>query len=372
MPAIKRPVRAAGAARTCPLRLRLTPIFALLGALLTLAAVPALASAASVSWGKAVRIESVKDGGLNAVSCPSSAFCAAVDSSGNLVTSTRPTKGVWNSPVKIEPATDGGLTGISCPTAALCVAVDQSGNVLTSTNPTGGAKAWSKPARIDSTVGSGGGYAGLAAISCPSAKLCVAVDNAAAGNVVTSTNPTGGAKAWTVTKVGGLLDTVSCTYATTFCVIAGTQHYWSATSTGGATAWHATGAPTGGGVISGIACPSTTMCLGVGYGDVGLGMATSTATPRGSLSSWTTVSVSPDPPGAGQATFDAVSCATAKLCVAVDGADDAYTTTSPTTGVWGGGGAVRPKSASQWTSISCNPSICMVVDSAGVATTGSV
>jgi hypothetical protein len=39
----------------------------------------------------------------------------------------------------------------------------------------------------------------LAGVSCPSTSLCVAVDGA--GNVVTSTNPTGGGAAWTVTDV---------------------------------------------------------------------------------------------------------------------------------------------------------------------------
>lgn len=344
----------------------------LLAALLALAAAPAVAGAASVHWGKAVRIEPAKDGGLDAVSCPSTGLCAAVDQSGHLVTSTKPTKGVWKSPVSVEPASDGGLTGISCPTAKLCVAVDQSGNVLTSTNPAAGAKYWTKPARIDPTTDAGGGYTGLAAISCPSAKLCVAVDNAASGNVVTATNPTGGAHAWTVTKVGGLLDAVSCTYGTTFCVVAGSQHWWSTAPTGGASGWHATGAPTGGGAISAIACPATTMCLGVGYADTGLGLATSSANPRGTASDWTTVSVSPDPPGGGESLFDAVGCASRRLCVAVDGADNAYTSTAPTAGTWSGGGAIRPKSASQWSAVSCNPKMCTVVDGAGVETTGTV
>jgi adhesin/invasin len=65
------------------------------------------------------------------------------------------------------------LDAVSCASASFCAAVDSSGNVLTSTDPTGGAAAWTS-ASIDSN--------GLTGVSCPSASLCVAVDSA--GNVV--------------------------------------------------------------------------------------------------------------------------------------------------------------------------------------------
>jgi hypothetical protein len=39
--------------------------------------------------------------------------------------------------------TGGSVIGVSCPSASLCVAGDTGGNVLTSTNPTGGSSAWS-------------------------------------------------------------------------------------------------------------------------------------------------------------------------------------------------------------------------------------
>ena len=49
------------------------------------------------------------------------------------------------------------------------MAVDASGDVVTSTDPTGGAAAW-KVANVD-----GSSY--LSAISCPTISLCVAVDD---------------------------------------------------------------------------------------------------------------------------------------------------------------------------------------------------
>ena len=91
------------------------------------------------------------------------------------------------------------IVDISCPSADLCVAADDDGDVVTSTDPTGGASAW--------TVTNVDGAKFIMDVSCPSAGLCVGVDND--GDVVTSTDPTGGASAWTVTSVdGGQLLTV--------------------------------------------------------------------------------------------------------------------------------------------------------------------
>src|ERR1700674_5378090 len=86
--------------------------------------------------------------------------------------------------------------------AVLLAAVDYVGNVVTSSNPTGGAAAW--------TVTHVDGTNPLTGVSCPSSGLCAAVDTV--GNVVTSSNPTGGAGAWTVTPVDGTnpLTGVSC------------------------------------------------------------------------------------------------------------------------------------------------------------------
>ncbi|MHB1930279.1 MAG: hypothetical protein ACYCUG_12815, partial [Acidimicrobiales bacterium] len=97
----------------------------------------------------------------------------------------------WGPPTQV----DGGrtFTGISCPSVSLCVAVDVNGNVVTSTNPTGGVSAWTA-ANVDPGNT-------LSGVSCPSASLCVAVDGS--GNVVSSTNPTGGASAWTAANVDG-------------------------------------------------------------------------------------------------------------------------------------------------------------------------
>ena len=84
------------------------------------------------------------------------------------------------------------LTAVSCPSPWLCVALDSNGQIVTSTDPTGGPSAWT-------SFGVDQGSADFSAISCPSAFLCVAVDDL--GNVATSTDPTGGSGAWTLTNL---------------------------------------------------------------------------------------------------------------------------------------------------------------------------
>ena len=103
----------------------------------------------------------------------------------------------WRGAAQIATA---ALKGVSCPSVVLCVAVDNAGEVLTTTDPEGGATGW-KAADID-------GARPLTGISCPSAVLfCVAVDSA--GNVLTSTDPAGGQGAWTITHVDDAINSAA-------------------------------------------------------------------------------------------------------------------------------------------------------------------
>ena len=92
------------------------------------------------------------------------------------------------------------LRSVVCPSITLCVATDAGGNVLTSTNPAGGASAWT-PAHIDGNdgyecvhYGETGCPVQLGAVSCASVMSCTALDNA--GYMFTSTDPAGGTAAW--------------------------------------------------------------------------------------------------------------------------------------------------------------------------------
>ena len=130
------------------------------------------------------------------MSCPSAGFCAAVDNKGNSLTSTNPTGGAaaWTLHSAIDGTND--LEGISCPSASLCVAIRQTDfteTILTSTAPTVNGP-W-KSRKVEPA----NQFFTLFGISCPSKTLCVAADDN--GDVLTSTNPTGGAAAWTRTPV---------------------------------------------------------------------------------------------------------------------------------------------------------------------------
>jgi hypothetical protein len=342
--------------------------------LLALAAPAAPAGAAiSISWHAPIQIDPASDGGITGVSCPTATLCVAVDATGHVLSSTNAGAGptAWSRPVKIETLTGGSLTGVSCPTTTLCVTVDALGNVLTSVNPTGGASAWTKPVKIDSTTVSGGGAAGFTGVSCPATTLCVAVDGGDPGNAVTTTNPTGGAPAWTLEKkIGTLLTGVDCP-SSTLCIAAGDQDYVSTNPASSVSAWHATGTQTGGGAFSAIDCPGLTLCVDAGFGNTSAALATTSITPRGAAATWTTATVQPNPPAPGAGLLDGVACISSAFCVAVDSADNVFTSDAPATGVWSAQTQIGPTgTTSTSSSIACASTLCVVVDSNGYAIAG--
>ena len=355
-----------------------------------LAVLPQAADAAvpSIKWARAVSLENPKKAGsFDAVSCTLAAtnpitgktvskkggkqFCAAADATGHIWWTSTPWKrrAFWKR-VTIDKVKGASLTGISCPTTGFCVAVDNHGDVIFSKNPSGGAKDWSKPVQVDTTAAAGGGPAGFAGISCPSAKLCVAVDNA--GQVATSSTPTAGVAAWTLAAIPNTpsLTSVSCP-STTLCVLGGGTRYDSITPTAGASSWTARGAILGG-VIDALACPSVSTCVGVGYGDATTALATATATPSGPTSGWSTTTINTTVPTGNSQLLDSVACPAVGFCIAVDGADNAFDTVSPLTGGWAAIPAARKLATSTWSAISCDIKNCVVVDSRGFITSGTV
>jgi hypothetical protein len=103
---------------------------------------------------------------------------------GKVLTSIEPTSGHWQA-IQLSSSLD--LRGVSCGSPSLCVAVAREGRIFVSTNPTGGAPAWSE-------VGAPGGAGDLEGVSCIASLLCAAGN--LTGNVLTSTDPTGGADSW--------------------------------------------------------------------------------------------------------------------------------------------------------------------------------
>jgi hypothetical protein len=262
------------------------------------------------------------------------------------ISSAVPERLSWSPPVLIEPAS-GILNGLSCPSALLCVAVDSAGNVISSTDPSGGVGAW-RSASVDGT-------GRLVGVSCASPSMCVAVDGA--GNAVSSTHPTGGSSAWTISPADSMhgLEAVSCPSVSLCVAVGGDDIATSTNPVGGSGGWQVAQLADPNFIFD-VSCATATLCLAV---DVGGNVLTST-NPTGGSSAWTLVHF--DYPLQG---LDGVACASASTCVAVDSpGENLLTSTDPTAGAstWkltsGYGYWVR--------SASCPaPSLCVLVGDSG-------
>jgi hypothetical protein len=290
-------------------------------------------TAGSAPWGPS----------LNGVSCPTEDLCVAVGGLNTVAFSQTPTGGAarWHvvSPAYEEPnqgcldrgepvafcsSPRGSLNGVSCASESLCVAVGYEGSVYVSADPTGGAGAWSVG---DVNEGGGHGATHLIGVSCPSPALCVAVsggsNNSNGGKVLTSTNPA--ANQWQATRLGDSLDLrgISCGTPSLCVAVAREGRVFVSTDpTGGASAWTEAGTPGGPGDLEGVDCVSTLLCAA---GNLTGNVLTSTD-PAGGGATWseTDAGVSVQITG--------VSCPTAGRCVAVDNNGDVLTSTDPTGG----------------------------------------
>ena len=204
------------------------------------------------------------------------------------------------------------LDAITCdPDGDLCISDDSNGDVLTSTDPTGGASAWALVNVDDNQIN--------AAMACPSAQLCMVGDSE--GNILVSTNPTGGASTWNSSEVSTTgITGISCP-STTMCFASDFDGnvYWTADPVSGS--WESETVDSGN-WIHGIDCPTTSLCVAA---DVDGNIA-----------------VSPDPAGGNWTVSDvdanndifSVSCPTSSLCEAVDGAGNVLTSTDILDNVW--------------------------------------
>jgi hypothetical protein len=241
---------------------------------------------------------------LQSVSCASSSFCAAGDWAGNVFVFDGHR---WSSARPIDPA-GGGISSMSCPSAVFCVGTDWNGGSVT-----WNGASWSLKKSFDSNAAGG-----LMSVSCTSSLSCVAVDGSGdylAWNGSTWTAPV------MVDLTGDGFESLSCGSASA-CVAAD----WN----GNALAYNGTSwtAPA-------ISCPSS------GTSSAG------TCSTRGAFAD----------PRAG--VLDAVSCASASRCVAVDANGNAHA---------GGTVADIDPIAGILTSVSCPVvSFCAAVDTNGYA-----
>jgi hypothetical protein len=305
------------------------------GALLL--AAPAAAVEPSLSWTppRGIAGQNIID-----VDCPATGPCVAVDEGGNVLTSADPA-GSWSS----AAISGTSLPSVSCSSSTLCVAVSSGvcapGNVCpavvestlyTSTDPTGGSGAWAP-----TTISGAADY--LGAVDCAGG-LCAALDNE--GRIITSTDPTGGTSAWKVADVQGssglFLSAIDCP-TSSFCAAVGSEPHnlgggffvqenvvlTSTDPTGGVRAW--TKAYLGPrSYLRAISCPTTSFCLAVDS----WGNAWSSSDPSAGTVAWNDVFVDPN-----EGLTD-VSCP-GSFCAAVNDSGQALTSTEPAEegGAWG-------------------------------------
>jgi hypothetical protein len=263
----------------------------------------------ALSWQRPTLVDHA--GGLQAISCPTSSLCVATDTQGDVLTSTDPTGGAqtWHL-AHVDSGSRcafvtcrAALSSISCTSRALCVATDSAGYVYWSSDVTADAADW-QSALIGTATRT------LNTVACPSASLCVIAENE--GDVATSTEPTAGASAWQTTRIDadhpcpsacpaigpGLeeppLESIACPSAS-FCAVGD----WygdvltSSDPSGGKQAWqrayvdtNVVGPHHGGQslqtTIAGVACPSASMC----FASDEAGYALDSSDPAGGSAAW--------------------------------------------------------------------------------------
>jgi hypothetical protein len=333
---------------------------------------PSAKAAPALVWSSPKAIPGA--GALGGVSCPSVSFCATF--SGPLIlTSEDPSGGpkTWRA-TSLAPRLEGyDILAISCASAQLCIAVGD-GFIASSTRPGGDARAW----RVTHL---GQGY--WHAASCPSRILCVVLDQRAL--IAVSTNPTGGASAWTVAtapktvaEAGSsycaitlcqTLNAVSCASAS-FCVAVEDDNESTAdavvmTHPAAPATWAASAiltGPTYGG-LSGIACPSVTLCI-TAQPDESLLVS---ADPSSPSAAWTATTLSTGSIG-NTDVVPAIACGSSSLCAETWG-PQIVVSVHPTRGpaAWNAQTIAR----FSLSGVSCiSARICVAVDNAGNAIVG--
>jgi hypothetical protein len=148
---------------------------------------------------------------------------------GKVLTSTDAASGRWQT-IQLSSSLD--FRGVSCGTPSLCVAVAREGRIFVSTNPSGGASAWTE-------AGTPGGPGDLEGVACVSTLLCAAGN--LTGNILTSTAPVSGSASWSEANAGGSVQItgVACSTASRCVAVDNNADVLTSNDpTGGAGSWH--------------------------------------------------------------------------------------------------------------------------------------
>ncbi len=214
------------------------------------------ASAASLHWSAARRVDDFGGIGLGAIACPQQDACDALDQDGRLV---RFQPGaIKQTTTTLALDAPGRLSAIACPAEDQCTVIDQTGDEATfdEASPNGGVNfTHVDPAASDTSDDQTPGLA------CPSTTQCLIVDGS--GNVVTFSPADPSAAVTTAldpTQNFGLV-AIACPAATQCTAISQTRQ-WTFDPSDPASATTAT-IDTAAGFAAALACPSVTQCTSV-------------------------------------------------------------------------------------------------------------
>jgi hypothetical protein len=266
---------------------------------------------------------------FNGVACVSASQCIGVGTAASRVNSgaavsLNPVSGDLSTGQSLQLIRSSGyLNGVSCPSGSVCLAVGENANetrgIAVPLNPDTAMVRSGQEIHIISGIFMSG-------VACASRKHCLAVghDSSGSGVVVALSPATGailsGQRVQTIPGTGGVgLEGVACPLAN-LCVAVGEN---SGRSAGVAVPLNpATGAIRRGqsvqdvthkGILVDLACPSTTVCLAVGWGASQPSVAVPIDPRTGALSK----GQSDRSISARAAMLTAVSCPSISLCLAV-------------------------------------------------------
>ncbi len=263
---------------------------------------------------------------IGGVACPTRTECVAVGTgyppASSKGASSFPIADYWNgsrwtTARAAAVGSGGGFAAVSCPAARDCYAVGTyspkgSGEILPLTEHWNGA-SWSRqgaPVPARTTFGQ------LSAVSCPSAKFCVAVGTDGSGELIERLTASGWSKTTPRSAPSAMLFGVSCPSASS-CLAVGSgvtmwggsvAEHWNGRAWSGSTTLVPHGASYAG--LQSVSCVSAARCLAVGdYGTNGV-YAVSWNGSRWHLDSMATT-------GGHIGAFYAVDCTGASSCVAL-------------------------------------------------------
>ncbi len=250
---------------------------------------------ASSAW----ELQSQGTAPMKAIACLSVSFCALADSVGSVHVATSESQIKSSSWTQTNVDGTTVINGIACTSTSSCVAVDNTGNVLNLTVAGNGAVTASKQ-DIDGTTS-------LMAVACAGASTCTAVDSS--GNVFASTNAGAG---WSEEyQLGKDLTSVSCSSSSLCATVDTAGRVTAFNPTSGTKGSSYTQSIDTGSSLNAVSCvPGTTDCvLGDGKGNAFYATNVSTS----STPSWKAWS------GPGEGPSKAVACPTSSLCLLATG-----------------------------------------------------